>query len=807
MLGFRKYFRTFSAKLHWACIFWGSALCIACTGACLAAPGLPAGKQAFLDLSNDGVVMNLSAHPDDEDGSTLAYYRMRYGVKTYTVLFTRGEGGQNEIGPELYEELGVLRTAETEAAGKILGAQVRFLNFYDFGYSKTATETFAQWGGTQEVLRRLVYVIRKYKPDVLFTNHNTVDGHGHHQAVAITAIAAFDAAADSTMFPEQLRLPGVSLWQPRKLYFRIFRTDAQRPDVVHAIADTNAAMHRSYLDVAAEAIGMHKSQGLDGSRLRAFTGGKSAYRLVRTNSMYSRDTTNLFGGINLWNDVSLSVLRPLRVRLDALHEGVPLDSLLDIASFIQRELDRLSPDALSPLAQRIVRHWREELEALLRLTLRLSASWTLSDTLVVPRQRVQGTFRLHVPDHPITEFKASYAVPQGWAVNELEHVPFASASTRLTRSYELVVADDAAFTYPKTVAQYRPIESEQDVALVVRFTVRGKPVHLTVRPTFDVAPSQILKVTPTVARISPADAEKGKKFSFELRNLSPRKTAGRVVVHMPKGWLSETATFAIAEENGVSTGALLVRPSKGVKPGVYKLRFKSEYAWSDVTVRVFDLAVDRTITLGIIKSYDNTFEEAARELGLNYKLLTARDLEGNLSSYKTLLVDIRAYMVREDLKKNNQRLLEYVRNGGHVVVMYQKDQDWKPEYAPFSFQVGRKRISVEEAPVTVLVPDHPLFTSPNKITEEDWQAWVQERGLYFPENVASEYTQLLSSHDPDEPPLTTGYLVAHYGRGSYIYTSYVWYRQLKEYHPGAYRCFVNMISYPNVRETGVRQAH
>jgi len=202
--------------------------------------------------------MNLSAHPDDEDGSTLAYYRMRYGVKTYTVLFTRGEGGQNEIGPELYEELGVLRTAETEAAGKILGAQVRFLNFYDFGYSKTATETFAKWGGTQEVLRRLVYVIRKYKPDILFTNHNTVDGHGHHQAVAITAIAAFDAAADSTMFPEQLRLPGVALWQPRKLYFRVFRTDTQRPDVVHAIGDTNAAMQRSYLDVAAEAIGMHK---------------------------------------------------------------------------------------------------------------------------------------------------------------------------------------------------------------------------------------------------------------------------------------------------------------------------------------------------------------------------------------------------------------------------------------------------------------------------------------------------------------------------------------------------------------------
>src|SRR5512136_2167171 len=160
--------------------------------------------QAFLDLSNDGVIMDLSAHPDDEDGAALAYYRMKYGVKTYSLLFTRGEGGQNEKGPELYEELGVLRSAETRAAGSILGAEVQFLNFLDFGYSKTATETFRMWGGQMEVLRRLVYVIRKYKPDVLFTNHNTIDGHGHHQAAGITAIMAFDAAADSTMFPEQL---------------------------------------------------------------------------------------------------------------------------------------------------------------------------------------------------------------------------------------------------------------------------------------------------------------------------------------------------------------------------------------------------------------------------------------------------------------------------------------------------------------------------------------------------------------------------------------------------------------------------
>jgi hypothetical protein len=144
-------------------------------------------------------------------------------------------------------------------------------------------------------------------------------------------------------------------------------------------------------------------------------------------------------------------------------------------------------------------------------------------------------------------------------------------------------------------------------------------------------------------------------------------------------------------------------------------------------------------------------------------------------------------------------LLEYVRKGGNLVVFYQKDQDWKSEYAPYPMRVTRKRVSVEEAPVKILHPTHPLFNSPNAITDEDWQGWIQERGVYFPDDVAAEYTKLLSSNDPDEPPLTTGYLVANVGKGSYIYTSYVWYRQLKEYNPGAFRCFINMIAYPHYR--------
>jgi hypothetical protein len=206
------------------------------------------------------------------------------------------------------------------------------------------------------------------------------------------------------------------------------------------------------------------------------------------------------------------------------------------------------------------------------------------------------------------------------------------------------------------------------------------------------------------------------------------------------------------------------------------------------------------MTVGIIKSQDNTLEAAVKELGVSSKLLDEKDLENDLTRYSTIVVDIRAYLVREDVKQQNARLLDYVKDGGNLVVMYQRSQEWKPEYAPYPFQISDKRVTVEEAPIDILEPQHALLTHPNTISNEDWAGWKQERAVYLPKNVPREYTRLLSSHDPDEVPSSTGYLVAPYGKGTYIYTSYVWYRQLKEMIPGAFRCFANMISYPAYRK-------
>ncbi len=759
-------------------------------------------QQAFLDLSNPSVAMDLSAHPDDEDGSTLAYLRMRLGVHTYSVLFTRGEGGQNEKGPELYEKLGVLRSEETEEAGEILGTEVRFLNFMDFGYSKTSTETFQKWGGSREVLRRLVYVIRKYKPDILFTTHSTIDGHGNHQAVAITSIAAFDAAADSAFFPEQLRIPGITLWQPRKLFFRVGGRFEQNADVYNPILDTDQVRGVAYLDIASEALRKHRTQGMERANLRNFTRGRSMYKLMRENSLYEMDSTSFFSGIDFWRDPSTLPLHSVSAQLSRWHYGMARDSLLRSASSVLLQLDSLEGSAHnSPLSLRMEQHWRDEIERIVALSCGVEASLAMKDSVLVARQAVDCDLRLTSSDCTVSGLRVRFALPRGWSMNERTVAPSPSGTRGMNRTFTMHVGKDVLPTLPKEIAQYHSLERYQDVTAYVSYLLNGMPVSFHISPAFEVAPPEWLSVSPEDAGYLPARSGGDLTFSWKLTNFMPRGVSGSVVSEAPAGWKTTQGRFEITKENDTASGQILVRPSQNVKPGEYALRFSTTQASASVPVSVFDVKVAQGVRLGIVTSYDNTLEAASNELHVPYELVSDSVIEhGTLGRFTSLIIDIRAYLVRDALKKFNNRLLDYVRDGGNLIVMYQRDQEWKPEYAPYSFQITRKRVTVEEAPITMLEPDHPLLSMPNRIGEPDWKGWKQERGVYFPGKVAPEYTRLLSTSDPDEEPLTTGYLVAPVGKGSYIYSSFVWYRELKEENPGAFRCFANMISYSSTRK-------
>ena len=670
-------------------------------------------------------IMNLSAHPDDEDGATLAYYRYKYGVKVYSVCFTRGEGGQNEIGPELYADLGVLRTAETERAAHIIGSDVYFLNFPDFGFSKTAKETFDFWG-KDSTIARLVYIIRKLKPDVLFTNHDSASGHGNHQAVGIAALQAFWLAADPNYHPEQLKEPGVGLFQPKKLFMRIFfqRDSLLKADVVNAVSTDTLLIGKTAVQLAMEALAQHRTQGMDkviaSGRFGRFF-DSTRYVLVRSSGKFANVRNDFLGGLHTPNETRLPLI-PSRPVLRVL----------------------------------------------------------LSDSIVVRNQK----FTLEIkPLVPVANLAATLSLPSGWTSRKLDD--------QKKNVYEITVPADARYTYPKVRHLYETMRTLPLITVGASFENHGKRESEEIPVFVDVAPLQTISLSSQIFRIT----DEPLKIPFAVKNYFPNKAAGRVEAIVPAGWDALNTEFVIGREDSVYTGSVTIIPPAALAQGTYTVCVCIDGDTATVTLKKFDVAVVRRLNVGVIQSYDDVFSKTLSDLNVAHRLLTESDLSsGDLRPYTAIIVDIRAYLFRPDLVKNNARLLEYVKNGGTLIVMYQRIEEWKPEYAPYPFSISRSRITVENAPVTVLKPENILFNYPNMIDSTAWDDWVQERSLYMPASVPAQYDKLVSSSDPGEPPLDTGLLVAKYGEGTYLYTAYVWYRELKEVNKGAFRMFANMIS-------------
>jgi LmbE family N-acetylglucosaminyl deacetylase len=670
-------------------------------------------------------IMNLSAHPDDEDGATLAYYRYKYGVKVYSVCFTRGEGGQNEIGPELYADLGVLRTGETERAAQIIGSEVYFLNFVDFGFSKTAKETFDFWG-KDSTIARLVYIIRKLKPEVLFTNHDSVSGHGNHQAVGIAALQAFWLAADPNYHPEQLKEPGVGLFQPKKLFMRIFsqRDSLLKADVVNAVSTDTLALGKTAVRLAMEALAQHRTQGMDkviaSGRFGRFF-DSTRYVLVRSSGKFTNVRNDFLGGLHTPDETRL----PL----------IPSQPALSVA---------------------------------------------LSDSIVVRNQK----FTLEIkPLVPLANLAATLSLPAGWTSRKLDD--------QKRNLYEIAVARDARYTYPKVRHLYETMQTLPLVAVSASFERDGKRETEEIPVFADVAPLQTISLSSQVFRIT----DEPLKIPFAVKNYFPNKAAGRVEAIVPAGWDALNTEFVIGREDSVYTDSVTIIPPASLAQGVYPIRIGIDDDTVSVTLKKFAVAVAPHLNIGVIQSYDDVFSKTLSDLKVPHRLLTENDLSsGDLRQYTAIIIDIRAYLFRPDLVKNNARLLEYVKNGGALIVMYQRIDEWKPEYAPYPFSISRNRITVETAPVTVLKPENVLFHYPNTIDSTAWDDWVQERSLYMPASVPPQYDKLVSSSDPGEPSLDTGLLYAKYGEGTYVYTAYVWYRELKEVNQGAFRMFANMIS-------------
>ena len=675
------------------------------------------------------VAMNLAGHPDDEDGATMHYLRHARNAVVYSVIFTRGEGGQNEIGPELYEALGAIRTEETEAAARQLGTQVYYMNFEDFGFSKTAYETFEWWGGREHVTAELVHLIRRLRPDVIFTNHDTITvgpqrQHGHHQAVGLAAFDAFHLAADPAYRPDQLAEPGVEPWQPARLLLRRFRGGPSF-DAALPVGDINPATGMSYAAGAADALGFHASQGMDLFAARLQGVDTMRYVLLRSTAEEDLPLSDFFAGLT---------------------EG-----------------DRHEPDVTYLIdSGRIA-----------------GAQFSLDDSLAVPGQTVELSWG-QLPDSRL-RWQFSGAIDTTLSLE--------------TSPAHLHVLGSALATRPAKVFQYRRQNSHPPVVYAAFREGEPQPVVAGYLP-LEIAPPLFLETDETVVRLKPGMNEIPVSVQAFDRTLT--KTDVGVVAKAGGATLHADAVPIALPGEGAARHMVKVPLPETLPDSEFVIEVSAGASRVDIEGRVFDVSVAPGLRVGLVRSYDNTLERALQELDVSFVALDSLDLAaGPGAGLHTVVVDIRSYLVRNDLRAHNDLLLDWVRRGGHLVVMYHKTFEWNGDaWPPYELVLGRDRVTLEDAPVRVLESDHPLVTWPNRIEAGAWDGWVQERGLYFPREWDPAYEELFCLSDPGESEHCGSTLLATVGQGTYLYTALAWYRQLKVYHPGAYAAFANMISLP-----------
>lgn len=790
--------------------------------------------QALLDLTNATTVMCVAAHPDDEDGTTLTVLRRKYGVHTVSLFSTYGEGGQNAVGPELYEELGVIRARETMDAARIQGSEPHFLGLKDFGFSKSAAETFRVWGH-EEALRRMVFKIRELRPDVIITNHDTKTGHGHHQATGQLVLEAFDAAADSKRFLEQLSR--VSVWQPGRLFVRA------RPQATSnaAVPTANAPVDKFvttdpnerdpirgtiYAEQALKALQKHASQGpwpaSIAERLRGIPSGQLPlirYRLTREaagSAALPAEARTFLDGLPTAPQLTLPTIdgRSLTQILD--QPDRILNALID---WRRRTGSRSAGESDAQRSQLVSARIDRALAVAAGVTVSVSAS---SDILV-PGTPNAFTVNISNEGNRIVHIKKLTLAAWGKVV-PLDPAELLSADTETITSVDLDTPPTAAITVPHAEHLYDDLLFGHRFVAQTELEVEGAKFSGKAEKSLDVVPAvEITNVSPSPCVRTEATLSRCEGFQITLINHLPKPFAGSLTLkttspqrqyktsHPLQLASLETRDQTFINEDSVPSRESL---SERRQPATVLVSITTDpeqnpsdraHSVSEraITVRYADARVANALRVGYVPSFDQTLKQSFDALGVAAHELKMEEINaGELSGFDTIIIDNRGYYAHPELIAANSRLLSYVQEGGNLIVFYHKDSEWnpnpdrgRPQLAPYSIILGDERITEEVAPVRFIQPRHRLLNYPNRISAADFNNWIQERGLYYPKEWDPHYTALFSTSDKGETPLRGGLLVARYGRGNYIYTGMVWYRQLAAGVPGAYRMFANMISY------------
>lgn len=797
--------------------------------------------QELRSFNTTGTVLHVAAHPDDENTQLITYFAKARGYRTAYLSLTRGDGGQNEIGPEFDEKLGVARTQELLAARRLDGGQQFFTRAIDFGYSKTAAETLQFWD-RKVVLGDVVRVIRRFRPDVVVTRFSPSGGgtHGHHTASGILGAEAFKLAGDPQAYPEQLA-QGLKPWQPKRVMlnsggFGRGGSGPVAPSTIRMdIGGTDPATGEGLGAIAGRSRGRHITQGFGG---RSGGGGSGPNEQSFTLLGGEAATKDLFDGVDTtwarYGAMGVEIGRLTDKAIAEFRGDEPAASVPALFA-IRVKLTALADDAL--VADR-----RAQLDRIVQACLGLKVQATADKPEVSPGETVDWQLTASISSN----------VTVGWVATRLRTRALGGKAAELRSSAPVsvrvaeVVPMDALLTQPYwlraegAAGLYRvddvkligtaenppafPIEfvfEVQGEKLVIPAT--GESVEKTAkgerRRRVDVVSPVVLRFAADVEVFAPGAT----KPVLVAITAARAGAAGRLQVELPPGWKADPAwsDFRLEKEGASVTFRFSV--TAPAQPGAGRLAVHADVAgqryWNQrseiryehippqilqpparARLVMLDVAT-RGKNVGYLPGAGDDTARAIEQLGYTVKTLSGADLTAEkLRGLDAVVIGVRAFNERDDLAANLPGLFAYVENGGTVIAQYNRPNGLSAsQLGPYKLSIQgnapQLRVTDERAPVTFLAPQHAILTTPNRIGPADFAGWVQERGAYFPSSWdEARYEPVLAMSDPGEAPLQSSVLVARHGKGYYVYTGLAFFRQLPAGVPGAYRLLANLIS-------------
>lgn len=768
-------------------------------------------------------VLHVGAHPDDEDSALLAWLSFGQNARVSYLSLTRGEGGQNRIGPEKYADLGALRTAELLEAREIDGARQLFGRMIDFGFSKTGEEALRIWG-RENIVEDMVRAIRMTRPHVVISRFkgDAADGHGQHQAVGMTIREAFERAADPDAFAEQLE-QGLEPWRADKLYVMTFD---KSPEVTLTIdtGEYDALSGRSYAAIGYRGRSMHRSQDMGMEEFERPT--RPSYLIQVAPPPGEGSGAGLWDGAQIQMPVAADVI----ARVLAAPEWMT------------------DPDKIAgAICEALSAYWKaaapdrdviNDLNSALAMTLGIRVEAFSSASEYIEGEEVEFNLAFHARDPEKIEFRH-------WSVNPESgfHTGATAPSARIVAFFGewacrsspwFINGEDRGFLYPRSIFgdfESAPFDRIGDVLFHARhqgtnFSVRVPVEWRWADPAFGEIRSYPVVIPRTEVRFSPSQVflRKGdntpREVSIELNHRGSKPFDGRLEVYRVEDPERVAFGFDVQMPSNSRKRLNIALNGGAESSGELKARWREISGLDHDAMRVdrldyrhirprtlvrpaalelhcVDVKLPENMSLAYVQGSGDEIPGVLRSLGLRVMELTDAELGSvDLSAYDAIALGIRAYETRPALLEHNARLLDYARGGGTLVVQYNKSEFAAMNVAPYpvTYSSPHDRVTDETAAVTALDPEHPVFRFPNKITAKDYEGWIQERGLYFWATWDERYQPLLDMADPGEAPKRGGLLIADYGKGKYIYTGLAFFRQIPAGVEGATKLFVNLLA-------------